>query len=259
MPEDFELRAFQDVHPEDAARFDELVDSISAGGEPTRGMDLRFYPFGRSADGVGLRWVHVNTIPMEYGGGKSVLVRMADITRLKEMEHQFLVREKLVSLGHVAAGIAHEIRNPLSGINIHLSALERIHEEADGLGAHGRDQAGKIVRQIQSASDRIEAVIRKVMEFSRPSSIQTDPADVSLAIESAIDFTATQLRKERITLDRSGIRELPKCRVDPPLITQVVMNLIINAAQALEKSEGKKIIGISSFTEGDRIVVCVSD
>jgi signal transduction histidine kinase len=159
----------------------------------------------------------------------------------------------------VAAGIAHEIRNPLSGINIHLSALERIHEEADALGADGRDQAGKILRQIQSASERIESVIRKVMEFSRPSSVRTDPADVSLAIESAIDFTATQLRKERITLDRSGIRDLPKCPVDPPLFTQVVMNLIMNAAQALEKSEGKKIIRISSFTEDDRIVVCVSD
>lgn len=259
MPEDFDFRTFRDVHPEDAARFGELVDLIAAGGEPAYGTDLRFYPYGKSADGVDLRWVHVTTIPMEYGGEKSVLVRMADITQLKEMEYQYLLREKMASLGHVAAGIAHEIRNPLSGINIHLSALERMHEEADGLGAEGREQAAKVVRQIQSASDRIESVIRKVMEFSRPSAPQMEPADVCQAIESAIDFTVTQLRKERIALDRSGLGELPKCRVDLPLITQVVMNLIVNAAQALERSEGEKIIGLSSRAEGDRIVVCVSD
>ena len=259
MPENFEFREFRDVHPEDAAKFGELVDSISSGGEPAREIDLRFFPCGTSSEGVGLRWVHVKTSPTEYGGEKAVLVSMADITRLKEMEYQFLVREKMASLGHVAAGIAHEIRNPLSGINIHLSALERSLEEADGLEGEYREQASGIVRQIQSASERIESVIKKVMGFSRPSAVRTGPADINLAIENAIDFTATQMRRERITLDRSRLELLPECHADPSLITQVMMNLIVNAAQAMEGSQGPRIVEIAATAQGERILIRVSD
>jgi PAS domain S-box-containing protein len=259
MPENFEFRAFRDVHPEDASKFGELVDSISSGGEPAREIDLRFFPYGKSSEGVDLRWVHAITGPMEYGGEKAVLVSMADITRLKEMEYQFLVREKMASLGHVATGIAHEIRNPLSGINIHLSALERILEEADGLDGECREQAAGIVCQIQSASERIESVIKKVMGFSRPSAVRTGPADINLAIENAIDFTATQMRRERITLDRSRLEILPKCNADPPLITQVVMNLIVNAAQAMEEAQDPRIVEIASTVQEERIVIRVSD
>ncbi len=259
VPEGFELRAFRDVHPEDARKFAELCAAVSGKGEAAHEVDLRFYPYGKSSEGTDLRWVHVHTLPMAYGGEPAVVVSMTDITRLKEMEYQFLVREKMASLGHVAAGIAHEIRNPLSGINIHLAALERIHDDAAALGEEERAQAEGIVRQIQSASDRIESVIRKVMDFSRPSAVRTDAADINQAIENAIDFTATQLRRERILLDRSQLGVLPKCPADPPMITQVVMNLIVNAAQAMERADGSKVIGISSVVDGGRIVICISD
>jgi PAS domain S-box-containing protein len=259
MPENFEFRAFRDVHPEDASRFGELVDSISSGGGPAREIDLRFFPYGKSSEGIDLRWVHAITSPVEYGGEKAVLVSMADITRLKEMEYQFLVREKMASLGHVAAGMAHEIRNPLSGINIYLSALEKLHEDAENLGAEGREQAAGMVRKIQDASERIESVIRKVMDFVRPSAMRPDPADISLAIEDAIDFTAVALRKRGITLDRSCLESLPKCAADRSLIMQVMMNLITNAAQALERAQGPKIIGVSSAVRDGRIVIRVFD
>ena len=259
MPENFEFRAFRDVHPEDSAKFGEFLDSISSGGEPAREIDLRFYPYGTSSEGVDLRWVHVKTGPIEYEGTKAVLVIMADITRLKEMEHQFLVREKMAALGNVAAGMAHEIRNPLSGINIYLSALEKFHEDAVCLGAEGQEQAAGIVRQIQSASERIETVIKKVMNFVRPSAVSAGPADINLAIENAIDFTAVALRKRGIVLDRSHLESLPKCPADHALILQVMMNLITNAAEAMEKTEGSKIIAVSSSVRDGRIVIRVSD
>jgi PAS domain S-box-containing protein len=259
MPENFEFRGFRDVHPEDASKFGELVDSISSGGEPPREIDLRFFPYGKSSEGVDMRWVHANTSPVEYGGEKAVLVSMADITRLKEMEHQFLVREKMATLGNVAAGMAHEIRNPLSGINIYLSALEKVHEDSEYQSADGQEQAAGIVRQIQDASQRIEIVIKKVMDFVRPSAVPAGPADINMAIENAIDFTAIALRKRGITLDRSYLESLPKCAADRPLIMQVIMNLITNAAEAMEKTQGPKVIGVSSAVRDGRIVIRVSD
>jgi signal transduction histidine kinase len=97
------------------------------------------------------------------------------------------------------------------------------------------------------------------MGFSRPSAVRMGPADINLAIENAIDFTATQMRRERITLDRSRLEILPKCNADPPLITQVVMNLIVNAAQAMEEAQDPRIVEIASTVQEERIVIRISD
>ncbi len=256
--ENLELSDLGDIHPEDAAKFDAICAEISGEGGKTPEIDLRFYPRGRSHEGIDLRWVQMNTCQIEYGGGKAILVSMVDITRTKEMEHLAKVREKLASLGQVAAGMAHEIRNPLSGINIYLSSLEKIHDDA-GMEEEERGQAGKILGQIRSASGRIESVIKKVMEFSRPAAPRLGLKDINPAIEEAIELTATTVRKCGITLDRSNLNDLPMCHADPNLIAQVLMNLITNASQAMANTEGRKIIGISSEMEPGRIVIRVSD
>jgi PAS domain S-box-containing protein len=258
-PDSFELRSFRDVHPEDMGKFEELCDAVTSDGGDSRDMEFRFYPFGRSAEGIDMRWVHCRGTPIRSQGERMFLLNMVDITRLKEMEHQFLVREKMASLGHVAAGIAHEIRNPLSGINIHLTALEKTIEDDGGLGAESREQAGRIVEQIKSASERIESVIRKVMDFSRSRAPRPGSVNINMAIEEAIDFSTTFLRKRGITLDRSRLSVVPKCPADSSLITQVVMNLITNAAQALEGAPGRKVIEVSSGVLDERIFICVSD
>jgi PAS domain S-box-containing protein len=259
MPDDFELRAFRDVLPDDAEKFAELCAAVSPAEIRGHEMDLRFYPYGKGSDGVDMRWVHVIVSPMEHRGGKAALMIMADITLLKEMEFQFLVREKMAALGHVAAGIAHEIRNPLSGINIHLSALEKALEEDAGMEADTREQAEGIIGQIKTASARIEGVIKKVMDFSRPGAPRMEMADLSLAIEEALDFSATSLRKSGITLDRSGLSPLPNIPANPSLITQVVMNLITNAAQAMERQAAPKRIAVSTGVESGRAVLRISD
>jgi PAS domain S-box-containing protein len=258
-PESLELRSFRDVHPEDREKFEELCDAVMSDGGGSRDMEIRFYPFGRAGEGVDLRWVHCRGTPIRSQGDRVFLLNMVDITRLKEMEHQFLVREKMASLGHVAAGIAHEIRNPLSGINIHLSALEKTIQDDGGLGGEAREQAERIFAQIKSASERIESVIRKVMDFSRARAPRLGRVDINAAIDEAIDFSTTFLRKRGITLDRSRIAAVPKCPADSSLITQVIMNLITNAAQALENAPGRKVIEVSTGVLDGRIFICVSD
>ncbi|MGE5699694.1 MAG: PAS domain-containing protein [Deltaproteobacteria bacterium] len=258
-PGSFELRSFKDVHPEDRGTFEELCEAVMSDAGGSREMEFRFYPFGRSDEGIDMRWVHCRGTPLLSQGERVFLLNMVDITRLKEMEHHFLVREKMASLGHVAAGIAHEIRNPLSGINIHLSALEAAIEEDGGMGAESRLQSERIIEQIKSASNRIGSVIKKVMDFVRPGAPRMDMADIGLAVEEAIDFSTTFLRKNGITLDRSNIVHLPKCAVDPSLLTQVVMNLITNAAQAMEGQEGPRTLAVATAVENDRAVICVSD
>jgi len=259
MPEFFMLREFQDIHPEDRKKFSALCDSIDSGETITPETDLRFYPYGRGTEGVEMRWVLIRTNPIRYEGQGAVLVNMVDITLSKEMEHNSMIREKMAVLGYAIAGIAHEIRNPLSGINIQLSVLEKLHQQADGLGEKGGEKAKRIINDIKSASCRIEDVIKKVMDFSRPSAFRLKRADINEAVEEAIDFSLAMLRKRGITLDLSGIGRLPKCLADPRLFTQVLLNLITNAAEAMENSEKEKILGISISREGCRAVIRVAD
>jgi PAS domain S-box-containing protein len=259
MPEFFLLREFQDIHPEDRKKFSALCDAIDSGETITMEMDLRFYPYGRGAEGVEMRWVLIRTSPIRYEGQGAILVNMVDITRSKEMEHNAMIREKMAVLGHAISGIAHEIRNPLSGINIHLSVLEKLHQQADGLGEEEREEAKRITDDIKSASLRIEDVIKKVMDFSKPSAFRLKRADINEAVEEAIDFSLGMLRKRGITLDRSGIGKLPKCMADRRLFTQVLLNLITNAAEAMENSEKEKVLAISISQEGGRAVIRVAD
>jgi PAS domain S-box-containing protein len=259
MPEEFELRRFQDVHPEDAEKFGEFCEAVASDPPRTIDLELRLFPYGKQHEGADLRWVHCRTSPMEYEGKGAVLVNMVDITRAKEMEQIAMTREKMSSLGHVATGIAHEIRNPLSGINIHLSALEKLREDAGGPAPWRGQEEKEILEQIRSASERIESIVKKVLDFARPSPPRLEFADLNRAIEDAVGFSRTTFRKSRITLDRSGITALPMSYADSSLILQVVMNLIANAAQAMEGTQGQRIIGVSSAVEGGKIVICVSD
>jgi PAS domain S-box-containing protein len=259
MPEFFLLREFQDIHPEDRKKFSALCDAIDSGETITMETDLRFYPYGRGAEGVEMRCVLIRTSPIRYEGQGAVLVNMVDITRSKEMEHNAMIREKMAVLGHAISGIAHEIRNPLSGINIHLSVLEKLHQEEDGLGEEGREKANRSINEIKSASRRIEDVIKKVMDFSRPSAFRLKWTDINEAVVDAIDFSLGMLRKRGITLDRSEIGKLPKCMADHRLFTQVLLNLITNAAEAMENSEKEKVLAISISRERGRAVIRVAD
>ena len=100
---------------------------------------------------------------IDYQGKESILVNMIDMTKIMELEQLLFRQDKMASLGRIAAGIAHEIRNPLSGINIYLNALEKLLDRPDS-----RPKVDQIISQLQSASRKIESVIKKVMDFAKP-------------------------------------------------------------------------------------------
>jgi nitrogen-specific signal transduction histidine kinase len=125
-------------------------------------MELRFsVPDVETGQRV-TRWVECRAVPIDFQGKTAVLVNMVDITRMKDLEQIVTAREKLASLGQLAAGIAHEIRNPLSGININISTLDLLCRRAEDGSEEKEDR--RVVAQ-RGRFDKIGAVVKRILGY----------------------------------------------------------------------------------------------
>jgi signal transduction histidine kinase len=201
-----------------------------------------------------MRWVHCRASRIEYQGKDAILLNIDEVTRARRLENLLRIQDKMSSLGRVAAGIAHEIRNPLSGINIYLNTLKKLYHK-DG----SEEKVVQILDQLQSASRKIESVIRRVMDFTKSSEPQLALIDINDPIEEAIQLSAVSLRKRNIKIEKKLAANLPLCYLDTQLIEQVILNLITNAAEAMKDNQEPKIIAVTSCVVKDQIQVSVSD
>ena len=245
---------FENIHPDDAEKVKALYQNLVSGQAQRLETDYRFYPPGKMHSKADMKWVYCRASLIKYKGDPAVLVNLLDITKAKELERLLLIQDKMVSLGHMATGIAHEIRNPLSGINIYLNTLERI--------CLKRATTGKeieIIQRAQSASNKIESVIRRVMDFSKPSELKLILKDINEPIEEALKLSSVTLRKSGIHIEKALNGQLPLCYIDSPLLEEVVLNLITNAADAMKDSKDDKKIRVVSTQKNNTVLLKVAD
>jgi two-component system NtrC family sensor kinase len=138
---------------------------------------------------------------------------------LLDVQSQIVRVEKLAGLGSLAAGVAHEVRNPLGAIGTYLDLLRR----------RGADP--ELAAAMRTAIERIERTVQSLVTYARPGT-EAVPADVNAAVEASLDFLGAQgvLQSQRLTV-RLGT-DLPVVAADRHGLEQVVVNLIINACQA---------------------------
>jgi signal transduction histidine kinase len=179
---------------------------------------------------------------------------MIDMTQAKELEHLLAIQDKMASLGRVAAGIAHEIRNPLSGINIYLNTLKKLYHRPES-----EEKVQQILGQIQSASHKIESVIRRVMDFAKPGEPRLALIDLNRPIMEAINLSAVTLRKSGVELERVLAEDLAPCKADAALIEEMALNILNNAAEAMRQMEAGKKIVVTSSMAGKSIILTISD
>ncbi len=195
-----------------------------------------------------LRHMLVSTTPLTETN--EVLAILRDITHRRGLERQLMHAEKLASVGILAAGVAHEIGNPLSAISGYAQLLGKDEVSAE----ERREFAGFIVSQ----SERIDRIIRDLLDYSRPSPYQGQTVQVNQAIEAVLNmfFTSKRLANYNLDIKRDLGRNLPRVRIDRDQLQQVVLNMAMNAAQAME--EGGRLT-ISTGRREDWVKITFSD
>lgn len=250
--DDFYFDELMSAPPGDLQKLYELDEDPLLQNGRTWENELRFYPWGKVYNSMEMRWVLCRATSISFRGGPAFLVIMLDIGRAKELEYMVKVQDKMASLGRVAAGIAHEIRNPLSGVNMYLSALKDSPLAGDG-------NTAVIIEKIRAASSRIEAVVKRVLDFSRPTKPTLAWMQVNRALENVLELSVVTLRKEDVTLETDLARDLPLIYADQQLLEQVFLNLVTNAMQAMRDWDGPKKLLMETGMNAERILVQVSD
>ncbi|MEW6264708.1 MAG: response regulator [Thermodesulfobacteriota bacterium] len=242
---------------EDRMTVQEAYDSLLSGKKKSVAVEFRLSPAGGHSR-ADRRWFQCRAGAFLHQGREAILVNLIDVTRAKELEQFFLLKSKMISLGRVAAGMAHEIRNPLTGINSYIYTLKE-QTETDRPEDMDLDLLREIAVNIQAASNKIETVIKRVLDFARPGRPKLAPVDLNQTLQAAVGLSAAGLRKHGVRVITNLSSSLPLCRADGSLIEQVAVNLIQNAVQMLAGTQGERIIEVASSVSGSRAAIIVSD
>jgi PAS domain S-box-containing protein len=165
---------------------------------------------------------------------REVILVLHDITRIKELESERIKSQRLISLGEVAAGIAHEIKNPLVSIKTFADLLPEKYEEDDF-----RNKFSKVVSQ---EITRINDLVGEMLNFVKEPILNYEKVFIENLIEEVLSLLYPQLDEQLIVIET----ELPELResvsVDRPLLKQAILNICLNSVQAMPNG-GKLIVG----------------
>ena len=131
---------------------------------------------------------------------------------------------RLAALGEMAAGMAHEIRNPLGGIQLYSSILAK--DLVD------RPESLHLVHKISGGVKLLDALVSQVLQFTRELSAHSIATDLAAVIDQAVDLASGSLQSRKVVCEVNGPRPMP-VNIDPMLLGQAVLNLILNAAEAI--------------------------
>ncbi|MBU0992088.1 MAG: response regulator [Proteobacteria bacterium] len=245
-------------HPDDAEKTEIFFSKIIEDEPDTDDISFRFHK--HIADGSRqVIWVQSRAASVYYNGEKATLLSMMDITRTKELEHLLAIEDKMSSLGRVAAGIAHEIRNPLSSIYINMTLLEKSFYKIGNLPDKIYDHMSEGIREVNVAARRIDKVINRVMDFSKPGALELKRTQIKNCITDAVKLTSVAVRKADVKIQTVLKPELPECYLDALSVTQVFINLITNAIEAMKGMETGKEIHIAASNDNAFIHATITD
>ncbi len=152
--------------------------------------------------------------------------------------------EKMETIGQLSAGVAHEVKNPLATIAMGVDLLQ--------LKLKGKNEAAvNVLSDIADAVERADSIIKGLLDYASPGSLDSSKEDVHVLIEGALTLTQHEFKKNRIEVVRNYAEHVPRLELDKRKITQVFVNLFTNATHAMEDGGGSLFITTGCRADGD--------
>ena len=213
------------VHADDRERvYDEWYRAATHGG-----VYESSHKFTHS-DG-NIVWAHVTAAQMKEGSNVTGYVGIVeDITKRKELEGQLLQSQKLESIGRLAAGAAHEVKNPLAILLQGIDYLDQCKQ-----CNMNEVELQSIVNEMKNAVQRADKVIHGLLDFSAPQQLTLERADLNDIVVNSLQFVKHELDKAHVTAVEKLHRPLPKIMLDQNKMQQVFVNVFVNAIHAMEE------------------------
>ena len=185
---------------------------------------------------------------------KKMVARLAKADRETElMNDQIVEAGKLASLGELAAGIAHEINNPVAIMVEEAGWLEDLLEEQELKKGENLDEFERALKQIRTQGRRCKDITHKLLSFARKTDSRIQDVSINDLIEELIMLSEQRAKYSNVTIQADLKKNLPTVRVSESELQQVFLNLINNALDAMEKTGGN--LTISTRMEGSNIII----
>lgn len=175
---------------------------------------------------------------------------LSDITELSDLEQSMRENERLAAIGRMAGGVAHEVRNPLSSIKGLAFFLKNKFPD----GSREQESAGLLVQE----TERLNRTITEMLDLTRPSPLQFDEVDMAELLKQSLALMQAELAEHKIGVELNCSANLPLVQGDSDRLRQVVVNVLLNARQAMEGG-GQLTVTAEAANDGRRLDILVSD
>jgi PAS domain S-box-containing protein len=163
----------------------------------------------------------------EDGERMGALMTLRDLDSLESINTQLQVSERLAALGRITAGVAHEVKNPLNSMRLWLENLK------ESLPAEAEAGAQQAVQVLDKEIDRLDAVVKRFLDFTRPMEVRLEPTQLADILREVVEVAQQQLQKSNVQVAQLLPIDVPEVYVDRALLKQAVLNLVLNAVEAM--------------------------
>ncbi len=160
---------------------------------------------------------------------------------------------ELDSLNTLAAGLVHEIKNPLNAISINLQLLN---EDLQNSNLEKDSKMSRRVRLLQNEVNRLDSILSDFLRFAKKHELHLEECDINEVLDSVLDFISPEAMQNSIRILKSYDTKLPKCNLDSNVIKQALLNVILNAQQAM--LEGGELI-VRTYGNSEDIFIDITD
>jgi len=252
------MESFELVHPDDRVWTDEMRKKRLKGEEASSEYQAR----GLTKDGK-TKWIVRRNTRIDYGGKPAILGNIVDVTESRAKEAQLIQASKMSTLGEMATGVAHELNQPLSSIQLGADFFGNMAKQGRQIPP---EELAYVSEQMTQQVARAVKIINHMRQFGRKAEIQREKVDINQPLRAVFALLGEQLRVRGIKVKLNLEDDLPPVLADSNRLEQVFIDLVVNARDAmgderarLDGETTENTLTVTTFQEHGKVAVTIAD